>query len=96
VAAASDAERPRGPSRGGLTPSQALAERAKTSTATKIPEKEPGAVGGDHDIGADMGGGRYRVARGDDSPAGTRSRGFVKRTQRTPFGAKSWWEKENK
>jgi len=78
-------------SRGSLTPSRALAERSKT------PRKETGrVVGGDYNIGTDMGGGRYRVTRGDNSPAGTRSRGLVKRSQQTPFGAKQWWEKEKK
>jgi hypothetical protein len=84
----------RGPSRGSLTPSQALAERNKT--ARKNPVKAPAGVGGDYSIGAEMGGGRYRASRGDSSPAGTRSRGFVKRSQQTPFGAKQWWEKEKK
>ena len=84
----------RGPSRGSLTPSQALAERSKT--VRKNPRKEPAGVGGDYSIGADMGGGRYRVARGDKSPPGTRSRGFIKRSQPTPFGTRQWWEKEKK
>lgn len=84
----------RGPSRGSLTPSQVLAERSKT--VRKTPRKETGGVGGDYNIGAEMGGGRYRVTRGDNSPAGTRSRGFVKRSQQTPFGSKQWWEKEKK
>lgn len=84
----------RGPSRSSLTPSQAVAERSKT--VRKNPRKAPAGVGGDYNIGADMGGGRYRVTRGDNSPAGTRSRGFVKRSQQTPFGTKQWWEKEKK
>lgn len=94
VASADSSGPSKGPSRGGLTASQALAERS--NTVRKNPRKAPAGVGGDHNIGADMGGGRFRVTRGDDSPTGTRSRGFVKRSQQTPFGAKQWWEKEKK
>ena len=67
-----------------------------TRAAGKNLVKAPAGVGGDYSIGAEMGGGRYRASRGDSSPAGTRSRGFVKRSQQTPFGAKQWWEKEKK
>lgn len=95
-AAASGGGPRRGPTRGSLTPSQAVAERSQTVRKNPTQRKETAGVGGDHNIGTDMGGGRYRVTRGDNSPAGTRSRGFVKRSQQTPFGAKQWWEKEKK
>ena len=57
--------------------------------------KQADVVGGKYKIGSAMGNGRYRVDRDDDSPAGTRHQGFIKRARPTPFGTISWWEKEN-
>ena len=84
------------PSRGKMTTSQASAARAQSVQVKKPASKQPGVIGGNYNIGADMGSGRYRVARNDDSPAGTRYKGFIKRSLSTPFGTRYWWEKENR
>ena len=87
--------RTRRPSIERTAPSKAPAARAESVQVKKPASKQPGAIGGKYKIGSDMGSGRYRVDRNDDSPAGTRYQGFIKRSRQTPFGTISWWEKEN-
>ena len=86
--------RTRRPSRARMTTSQAPA-RAESVQVRQPAGQQPGAIGGKYNIGASIGAGRYRADRNDDSPAGTRSQGFIKRSLVTPFGTRSWWEKEN-
>ena len=72
----------------------------RTAPTNSVQVKRPasnqqGEIGGKYKIGSAMGNGRYRVDRDDDSPAGTRHQGFIKRSRQTPFGTMYWWEKEN-
>lgn len=92
---AGGSRRTRRPSRGQMTTSQSSASLAGGVQVKKPAGKQPGAIGGKYNIGTDMGNGRYSAHRTDDSPAGTRSQGFIKRSLVTPFGTRSWWEKEN-
>lgn len=87
--------RTRRPSRVKMTTSQASAARASSVQVNKPAGKQPGVIGGKYNIGASIGAGRYRADPNDDSPAGTRYQGFIKRSQGTPFGTRYWWEKEN-
>ena len=86
--------RPR-PSIEKTAPSRAPAARAKSVQVKNPTRKQPDEIGGKYNIGASIGAGRYRADRNDDSPAGTRYKGFIKRSQGTPFGTRYWWEKEN-
>ena len=77
-----------------MTTSQAPA-RAESVQVRQPAGQQPGAIGGKYNIGSEMSNGRYRVDRNDNSPVGTRYQGFIKRSLVTPFGTRSWWEKEN-
>ncbi len=87
--------RERGPQKGALTRKKAGASRASTTPAPAKPAQTSVRQSSNEPrIGPDLGEGRYRAYPDDKSPAGTRRQGFVKRSQRSPFGTKSWWEKE--
>lgn len=86
--------RTRRPSRARMTTSQAPA-RAESVQVRQPAGQQPGAIGGKYNIGSEMSNGRYRADRNDNSPVGTRYQGFIKRSLVTPFGTRSWWEKEN-
>ena len=88
------AGRTRRPSRQRTTTSQSQA-RDQSVQVRQPAAQQASAIGGKYNIGAQMRNGRYRADRNDDSPAGTRYQGFVKRSLVTPFGTSSWWEKEN-
>ena len=76
-------------------PSRASAARAESVQVKNPTRKQADVVGGKYNIGPHMGSGLYRADRNDKSPAGTRYKGFIKREQKTPFGTRYWWEKEN-
>ena len=55
----------------------------------------PAAVsGGGVEMGAQINDSTRAVARGDNSPAGTESGGYVKVVDQTPFGPRPYWKKE--
>ncbi|HUG81188.1 MAG TPA: hypothetical protein VML01_05970 [Bryobacterales bacterium] len=91
--------RQRGPERGALArrePAGSGGAAAAQPSAAKPAQASVLSSGNEPRIGPDQGGGRYRAYPTDKSPDGTRHQGFVKRSQGTPFGTKSWWEKEQK
>lgn len=92
---AAGSERTRRPSIERTAPSRTSAARAKSVQVKNPTRKQPDVVGGTYNIGPHTGSGRYRADHNDKSPAGTRYKGFIKRSQRTPFGTRYWWEKEN-
>ena len=85
----------RGPDKGLLARNQGSAKQATTAAAPQKTQVRQSSTS-EPRIGTDMGNGRYRAFPGDKSPAGTRHQGFVKRSQQSPFGTKSWWEKDQK
>jgi hypothetical protein len=58
--------------------------------------RDPDALGGKYNIGKEIRPGVYRADPKDDAPNGTKFKGLVKRSRRTPFGTNAWWEKEKK
>ena len=94
-AAGSERARRPSPSIEKTAPSRTSAPRARSVQVKNPTRKQPDEVGGKYNIGPHTGSGRYRADHKDKSPAGTRYKGFIKRSQQTPFGTRYWWEKEN-
>jgi hypothetical protein len=93
--------RQRGPDRGALARKEPPGARAASAAAAGPAAAKPAQASvlqssNEPRIGPELGEGRYRAYPTDKSPDGTRHQGFVKRSQPTPFGTKSWWEKEKK
>ncbi|MDA1312030.1 MAG: hypothetical protein O2968_01730 [Acidobacteria bacterium] len=100
VAGTRNEGRSRGPDKGVLARQEAAVSRGGSAAAPPAAAKPAQASirqsSNEPRVGADQGGGRFRAYPTDKSPDGTRHQGFVKRSQPTPFGTKSWWEKEQK
>jgi hypothetical protein len=70
---------------------QAARAEANAPAATDTPK----AIGGRHNIGAEIRPGVFRADPKDTAPAGTEFEGYRKVVNRTPFGNQSWWVRKD-
>jgi hypothetical protein len=78
---------------------RALANRRQATRAEANTQPAPAdtrkALGGRHNIGAEIRPGVFRADPKDTAPAGTEYEGYRKVVNRTPFGNQSWWVRKD-